>query len=161
MPQFDFAHIIWPQLIWLAIFFAILYFGIVQPTLPKLGRVMTARENQMTGDLATAEQAKADADRLAAEYESGVLAAQESARARLAAARASATASIEDKLAKANLALDAKAEAAQASLDAARDSALAEIESVAADAAAAIVEKLTGARPEDGQAVAAARAALA
>ncbi len=160
MPQFDFAHVVWPQLIWLAIFFAILYFAIVLPTLPKLGRVMTARENQMTDDIATAEQAKADAERLAAEYEAGVAAAQDSARAQLLAARAAAAKSIENQLATANLALDAKSAAAQASLDAARTSAMAEIEGVAADAAAAIVEKLTGTRPAASEAAQAARAAL-
>lgn len=161
MPQFDFANVFWPQLIWLAIFFAILYFGIVQATLPKLGRVMDARDNQVAGDIATAERAKADADRLAADYDAGVAAAQESARAQLLAARTSAASAIEGRLAAANRELDAKATAAQAALDETRTSALAEIETVAADAAAAIVEKLTGKRPADADAGAAARAALA
>lgn len=161
MPQFDFANVFWPQLIWLAIFFAILYFGIVQATLPKLGRVIDAREGQVTGDIATAEQAKAEADRLAADYDAGVAAAQDSARAQLVAARSSAASAIEGKLAAANRDLDAKAATAQASLDAARGKALAEIEQVAADAAAAIVEKLTGARPAEADALTAARAAMA
>ena len=64
-------------------------------------------------------------------------------------------------MAEANAALDAKAAAAQASLDTARSNALAEIETVAAEAATDIVEKLTGTRPADADAVAAARAALA
>ncbi len=161
MPQFEFATVFWPQLIWLAIFFAILYFGIVQLTLPKLGKVVTAREDQMKGDLATAEKAQAQATQFGLDYDAGVAAAQESARAQLTAARLSATASVEAKLAAANVALDAKAAAAQASLDAARSNALAEIETVAAEAATAIVEKLTGTRPADADAVSAARAALA
>lgn len=161
MPQFDFTHVFWPQLIWLAIFFAFLYFGIVQLTLPKLGKVITAREDQMTGDLATAEKAQADATQLGLDYDAGVAAAQDVARAKLTAARLSATASVEAKLAAANETLDAKAATAQASLDAARSSALAEIETVAAEAASAIVEKLTGTRPADTAAAAAARSALA
>ena len=161
MPQFDFANVFWPQLIWLAIFFAILYFGIVQATLPKLGRVIDAREGQMTGDIATAERAKAEADRLAADYDAGVAAAQDDARSKLVAARASAAAAVEATLAAANRDLDAKAASAQAALDTARGNAVAEIEQVAADAAAAIVEKLTGKRPADAEAQAAARAAIA
>lgn len=161
MPQFEFATVFWPQLIWLAIFFAVLYFGIVQLTLPKLGKVMTAREDQMTGDLAVAEKAQAEATQLGHDYDAGVAAAQDAARAQLMAARGAAATAIEGKLAAANAALDAKSATAQASLDAARDRALAEIEVVAADAAAAIVEKLTGTRPVDADAIAAARSALA
>lgn len=160
MPQFEFSTVFWPQLIWLAIFFAILYFGIVQRTLPKLGRVMTARENQMADDLANAETAHAAATQLGLDYDASVLAAQEAARAQLNAARVTAATAIEAKLAAANATLDAKSAAAQAALDAARGSALTEIEAVAAEAATAIVEKLTGARPADADATAAARAAL-
>ncbi|MBX9814202.1 MAG: hypothetical protein A4S12_08985 [Proteobacteria bacterium SG_bin5] len=161
MPQFDFANVFWPQLIWLAIFFAILYFGVVQTTLPRLGRVMNAREDQVKGDLVTAESAKAEADTLKAAHDAGVAAAQERARATLGTARADASKALEGRLAQAGAALDAKAQTAQAELDAARARALAEIESVAAEAAAAIVEKLTGAAPAPAEAHAAARAALA
>jgi len=161
MPQFDFANVFVPQIAWLALFFAILYFGVVRLTLPKVGKVMQAREDQVTGDLDTAEQAKASADRLAADYDAGVAAAQESARASLAASRAKSAAAIEKKLAKANEKLGAQADAAEAELSAARARALGEIEGVAADAAADIVEKLTGKRPAGTQAVSAARSALA
>ncbi len=160
MPQFEFSTVFWPQLIWLAIFFVILYFGIVQRTLPKLGRVITARENQMTGDLATAEKAQAEATQLGLDYDASVAAAQEAARAQLNAARVNAATAIEAKLAAANATLDANAAAAQAVLDAARGNALAEIETVAAEAATAIVEKLTGMRPADDDAIAAARMAM-
>ena len=160
MPQFDLANFL-PQLVWLALFFAILYFGVVRMTLPKLGRVMTARENQVTGDLDTAAAAKAEADRMAADYDRGVAAAQDVARAKLGEARAAATAALEGKLAASKAVLDARAEEAQAGLDAALAKAFGQIETVAADAAADIVEKLTGARPVTGDVSAAARAALA
>ncbi|MFM9827141.1 MAG: hypothetical protein ACKVOB_00180 [Sphingomonas sp.] len=160
MPQFDFAHVFWPQLAWLAVFFAILYFGIVQATLPKLGRVMEAREDQVTGDLATAEQAKATADQLARDYDAGIVTAQEAARAQLLAARGAAASSVEAQLAAANAALDAKATQAAAALGTAKANALTEIEAVAAEAAAEIVEKLTGSRPSAADVTAAARAAM-
>src|SRR3954453_5655637 len=104
MPQFELANFT-PQLVWLALFFAILYFGVVSLTLPKLGRVMTAREDQVTGDLSTAEAAKAEADRMAADYDAGVAAAQDSARAKLGEARAAAVTALESRLAASNAAL--------------------------------------------------------
>lgn len=160
MPQFELANFL-PQLVWLTIFFAILYFGVVRLTLPKLGRVMTARDDRITADIAAAEAAKAEADRIAAEYDAGVAAAQDSARGRLTEARGAASSAIEAKLAASNAVLDTRAAAAQAALDTARSNALAEIENVAADAAADIVEKLTGARPAPAETAAATRAALA
>ena len=159
MPQFEFSTFL-PQMVWLAIFFAILYFGVVRLTLPKVGRVIEARENQVSGDLSSAQSAKAEADRMAADYDAGVAAAQDSARARVTEARASAAAAIEAKLKASNAAIEAKATAAQADLDAARSSALGEIEGVAASAAADIGERLTGKRPADNVAAAAARGAL-
>jgi len=160
MPQFQLANFL-PQMVWLAIFFAILYFGIVRLTLPKVGRVMQAREDQVAGDVATAEQAKAEADRMAADYDAGVASAQDAARARLGDARAAAAAALEAKLKKSSDALAAKSVKAQAALDTARDAAFGQIESVAADAAADIVERLTGKRPGGDAAAKAARTALA
>ena len=161
MPQFDFTHVFWPQIAWLAVFFAILYFGIVGPTLPKLGKVIGEREGKVMGDIASAETAKAASDQLAADYEAGVATAQDEARGRLVKSRADAAASLEARLKDTNAALDARAQSAEAALAAARANAMAEIESVAADAAATIVEKLTGTRPVDTAAASAVRSALA
>src|SRR3546814_5188646 len=81
MPQFELANFA-PQMVWLCIAFAILFFGIVMPTLPKLGRVVQARADKVTGDIDSAAKAKADADRIEADYAAGIASAQESARAR-------------------------------------------------------------------------------
>jgi len=159
MPQFEFSTFL-PQMVWLAIFFAVLYFGVVRLTLPKVGRVIEAREGQVSGDLSVAQGAKAESDRMAADYEAGVAAAQDAARARVTEARAAAAQSIEAKLKKSNQTIEAKTATAQAELDAARSTALGEIEGVAASAAADIVERLTGKRPADTVATVAARAAL-
>ena len=161
MPQFEFSTVFIPQIAWLAIIFVILYFGVVRLTLPKVGKVMQAREDQVAADLDTAEKAKASADRLQADYDAGVAAAQETARASLTASRAKSAAAIEKKLAKANEKLAAQADAAEAELAAAREKALGEIGLVAVDAASDIVEKLTGKRPDGAQASAAVRSAMA
>jgi len=159
MPQFEVANFI-PQMAWLCFTFAILFFAIVLPTLPKLGRVVDAREQKVTGDIDAAEKAKAEADRIAAAHEASVAQAQEQARVRLEAARGKAAASLSDKLARSQRSLAARADEAEAALNAARARAMGEIERVSAEAAAEIVAKLTGARPDNDTASGAARAAL-
>jgi F-type H+-transporting ATPase subunit b len=147
MPQFELANFI-PQLAWLAVFFAILYFGIVRLTVPKIGQVIGEREQTVSGDIQTAEAAKAEADRIEADYAASVAAAREQAREAVNAARGRATKAVEQRLAAANAEVETKQAAAQAQLDAARVKALADVEAVAAEAAADIVERLTGARPD-------------
>jgi len=150
MPQFQFANdvVVWAQLFWLSVFFAILYFGVVRMTLPKLGRTIDAREGKIAGDLSSAERAKAEGDNLAATYQAGIDAAHKAARAASADAKAKASASVEKALAAGNAVLAERAAQAEAALDAARARALVEIEQVSAGAAADIVERLTGHRPD-------------
>ncbi len=161
MPQFDFATVFWPQLIWLAIVFAVLFFGVVLPTLPKLGRVVTAREDQIAGDIATAEAAKAESDSVG---EANVLtraSSHEKAREALAGAKAKASKSVEKKIAAATAKLDEKMAVANADIEKARKKAMTQVESIAADSAAQIVEKLTGKQPSAAATSKAAKAALA
>lgn len=161
MPQFDFQNVFWPQFIWLAILFAVLYFVIVRLTLPRLDGVMTAREDQVSGDVSAAEAAKAEADRIDLAYETGVTAARDAARVKVNEARSRSQAAIEARLAESDAVLADRGAQAQAALDAARTAALAQIEGVAADAASDIVERLTGTRPAADAAARAARSALA
>ena len=160
MPQFDLANFA-PQLVWLTIFFAILYFGIVRLTLPKLARTMDAREGQVIADLSTAETAKGEADQMAATYAASIDDAHAAARAAIAGAKSKAAASVEQAVSAADVVIAEKAAAADAILAGARVKALGEVQSVAADAAAAIVEKLTGSRPDTDVVAAAAKSALA
>ncbi len=161
MPQFDFAHVVWPQLAWLAIFFAILYFGIVRMTLPKIADTVTAREDRIAGDVASAEAAKSAADSMAAAYTADIDQAQKGARQAMADAKAKAASSIEAAIAAGNVKIAERAAAAAASLAAAKASAFVEIETVAADAASDIVERLTGRKPPASLVASAAKSAMA
>jgi F-type H+-transporting ATPase subunit b len=160
MPQFHLENFV-PQLAWLAIFFAILYFGIVRLTLPKLGKTLDARESRISGDLSTAESAKGEADALSASYTAGIDEAHKTARTAIAKAKARATATVEKTVAAANSVLAEKAAVADASLADARSRAMTEIEAVAADAASDIVERLTGRRPDAALVAGAAKTAFA
>lgn len=158
MPQFEVVNFA-PQFVWLVISFAILYFGIVGLTVPKIGRVIGEREETVSGDIRTAEAAKAEADRIEADYAASVAAAREQAREALNAARGKASKALEQRLSAANAEVEQKQAAAQAQLDAARGKALSDIETVAAEAAADIVERLTGARPDSETAARAVQSA--
>ncbi len=147
MPQFDLANVFIPQLFWLAILFAVLYFGVVRLTLPKLGSVMEARENKVTGDISAAENAKTKSDELSEGYQKDLNAARENARGILADAKSKSAATIEKKSANAAQKADDAIAAAQVEINSARSAAMKEIEAVAAEGAGAIVERLTGKAP--------------
>lgn len=159
MPQFNFANFV-PQIAWLALFFAILYFGIVKATLPRLARVIDEREGKVSGDIGAADRAKVEADRVHDAYAAEMARAHAAAHGAVADAKTAATREGASRLADAKAELDARSEQALASLEAARTRAMAEVEDIAATAAADIVHRLSGNRPDGGTALLAARAAL-
>lgn len=161
MPQFQFADNLVPQVAWLALLFAVLYFGIVKATLPRLGRLIDQREGKVSGDIAAAETAKGDADGIHDAYEAEMTRAHADAHAAVADAKARATRETEAALGKANAELDERQDKAFAALEVARARADTEIEAVAAEAAADIVDRLSGFRPAEGDALVAVRHAMA
>ncbi|HWW63946.1 MAG TPA: ATPase [Sphingomonadaceae bacterium] len=158
MPQFEFANFA-PQLAWLAVFFAILYFGVVRLTLPRIGKVVDGREAMVRDDIATAEASKAEADRVREAYEASIAAARGQALASVNEAKARASRASEARLAETDRELDARAAEAATALATARGSAMAEVERIAADAASEIVARVSGSRPPENSALAAVRAA--
>jgi F-type H+-transporting ATPase subunit b len=148
MPQFDFANVTWPQLVWLALFFVILYFGVVRQTLPKLGKVMGEREDTITGDLSAAKAAKDTADEVDMRYHAEMEASREAARQAIGAAKADAAKASEARLAKAGAATDAGIAAAEERIAKASAKAQGALRDAAAESAQAIVAKLTGIEPK-------------
>ncbi len=148
MPQFDFAHVFWPQVAWLAVFFAVLYFGVVRLTLPKLGKVMGEREDKISGDLSAAKAAKDAADEVDARYHADMNASREDARKAIAEAKAKAAKASEKSLAKATASAEAELAEAEARIAAAVDAAQGALRDAAAESAQAIVAKLTGGEPK-------------
>lgn len=157
MPQFDFGHVFWPQIAWLAITFVVLYFGVVRLTLPKLGNVMDAREASIAGDLAAAKAAKDGADAVDEAYHAAMAKSREAARSAIAEAKTAAAKATEARLAEAGVKSDAALAAAEDRIAKAVAKAEGTLADAAAENARAIVAKLTGAEP----ALAAAKAAIA
>lgn len=160
MPQFDFGTVFVPQLFWLAVFFALLYFGIVRLTLPRLGKVMDERESRIGSDLTAAEQAKSASDEMSETFQAEMEKTREAARQQFAEAQATAAAAREKKIAAANAKADAAMAAAEARIAEARDGARASINEVATDNARAIVAKLTGVEPGEAEAAGAVASAM-
>ncbi len=143
MPQFDPANFL-PQLVWLAVIFAVLYFAVIRPTLPKVGRVIDEREGRIAGDLSAAETAKAEADGIRALYDAAMDDARKAAQADVGAARDEAATAVEARMKKLGAALDTKAAEAATRLGSARDAARATLASTAAALTGQAVARLTG-----------------
>lgn len=151
MPQFDFGNVFVPQLFWLAVFFVVLYFGIVRLTLPRLGKVMDERETRIGSDLSAAEVAKGSSDDLTEALRVEMEAARENARQHFTDAQAKAAAARETKIAAASAKADALVAEAEARIAAARDAASASIRDVAVESARDIVARFTGVEPTEAE----------
>lgn len=143
MPQFDTANFL-PQLVWLAVIFAVLYFAVVRPTLPKVGRIIDEREGRVASDLDAAETAKGEADAIRTRYDSGMAAAREAAQAQVAASQADVSKRVEGRMKELGAVLDGKAAEAAARLSTARDAARATLAATTTDLTAEAVKRLTG-----------------
>ena len=147
MPQFDFANVFVPQFAWLALFFVILYYGVVQRTLPKLGKVMGEREDKISGDIAAAQAAKAAADATGEAYEAELAASRDAARSAIAAAKLAAAKASEASLTTAAATADTLVSKAEQRIAKAVADAEAGLRDIAAEGAASIVARLTGKQP--------------
>lgn len=143
MPQFDSTTWL-PQLAWLAVIFAVLYFAVIRPTLPKVGRVIDEREGRVASDLDAAVAAKGEADVIRTRYDVGMAAARDAAQARVAAAHADAVSAAEVRMKDLAAVLDGKAGEAATRLNGARDAARATLAATTTELTSEAVTRLTG-----------------
>ena len=76
------------QIFWLLITFGLLYFVVGRGMVPKIQATVDAREGRIAGDLAAAEAARAEADRVEAAWRAEMDAARAAAMAETNAAKA-------------------------------------------------------------------------
>ena len=143
MPQFVSADWL-SQIAWLGAIFAFLYFAVVRPTLPKVGRVIDERESRVSGDLDAAEAAKGEADAIRTRYDDGMAAARADAQAQVAASQADAAAKVEARMKALAVVLDGKADEAAVRLGAARDAARATLAATTTELTGDAVSRLIG-----------------
>jgi F-type H+-transporting ATPase subunit b len=160
MPQFEVANAL-PQIVWLALIFAILYLTLSYGALPKVEKVATQRAQVIGDDLAQAEAAKSRAEATSAAYEASLAEARNAAAKVTVDAKASTSRETAERLKVVDADIGARIGEASARIETARVEALAKLDTVAAEATADIVERLTGRRPTPGEAGAAIAAVQA
>lgn len=145
MPQLSqIGEIYASQLFWLAIVFALIYFGIGKAMVPKIERTIDDRNARISGDLAAAEAARAGAEQSEREYQAGLESARSEALRAVGEARAQATVTAETKVKAGDAAMAEQLADATVRIGDSKQKALAEIETATVDAVQEIVAKLSG-----------------
>ncbi len=138
LPELN--EIIWGAIGFLTVLFFMLKFGF-----PAAKRAKTERTAQIQGDQAAAEQAKADAEAVQADYESKVSDAKAEAGRIIEEARQDADRLRADQQTRLNEELTAARAAAQADIDAAKGQAMSELRGEVATIAIGAAESVVGA----------------
>lgn len=145
MPQLDFATFV-PQLVWLAITFAVLHFIVVRIALPRIGGTIENRSNKIASDLDKAQSLKADLDKAIVDYETALAEAKAKAHAIAQETRDKLAAEIDSERQRVDAEIAEKVTAAEAKIKATKDKAMSNVGKIATDLAAAIVTDLTGSK---------------
>lgn len=145
MPQLSqIGEIYASQLFWLAIVFALIYFGIGKAMVPRIERTVDDRNARISGDIAAAaaarDTARADEER----YQAGLDTARLQAAKALAEAKTVATVEAETALKASDAAAATRLAEAARAVAASKQTAVTEIESATIDAVESIVAKLSG-----------------
>jgi F-type H+-transporting ATPase subunit b len=160
MPQIDqIASIYASQLFWLVLVFGLILIG-SYAMLPKIQGTVEQRDARISGDLAAAEKARADADAAEEAYQARLGASRGEAQAAAAKAKAEATAAAEKRVKAADAEIAARVADAESQLQAQRAEAVAGIETVAVEATQEIVAKVAGLKVDKRAATKAVKTAL-
>lgn len=155
MPQFDFSQAL-PQVVWLALVFAILYLA-VRALLPRVERVVENRKARIAADLSQAEAARAEAE-VATSSGGNTLADARTRSLQLTGrARDEASAAMSRRIAEVDAGLEAHANEAANRLAAQRQTVLAELDAVAGAATVDLVRHVAGIEISNDEAVSAVK----
>lgn len=135
------------QLFWLIVTFAVLYFAVANVFLPKIRKAVEDRDGAIKADVAEAAALSAKADESVKQFEAQIAAARANARDTASKAKAEADAKNAAATAAKEAELNSRLAAAEARISETRTRAMANVSAVAEEAAAAIAERLTGAKP--------------
>ena len=143
MPQLDFSTFA-PQLVWLAITFAFLYFVVAKFALPRIGGTIEQRADKIANDLDRAQSLKNDVDRAIASYEQALAEAKSKAHAIAQETRQKLGAEIEAERQRVDAQIAEKVADAEQAINKAKTRAMSNVNKIATDLAGEIVADLTG-----------------
>lgn len=158
MPQLDVASYL-PQLVWLAITFAILYVLMAKLALPRISDVLEERSERRQDNLGRAEELQAEAEAAAQAYEKVLADARGGAHERVLKTADEAKTRTDAAIHALDEKLAGEVNTAEAAIDEARGAALKDATVIAAEAARLAAERLAGIEVEAAAAEAAARTA--
>jgi F-type H+-transporting ATPase subunit b len=135
------------QLIWFAVFFIAIYVLMSRVAIPRIGGIIQARTDRISGDLGEAEKLKAQSDAALAAYEKSLAEARERAQTLANQTRDRLNAQAEATRKRLEAELNAKLTAAETTIATTKTAAMANVRGIASDAAGAIVARLIGTQP--------------
>jgi F-type H+-transporting ATPase subunit b len=143
LPQFDPTSFS-SQLVWLALVFAVLYLVFSRLSLPKIGKVIETRNDQIATDRNQAEQMTREAEAVMEAYEKSLT----QARSDSARLHGDAADAIKRQVEEAMKSFQTKAEtqikATETRLNDSKDQVMDEMHNIAAEIASAAAEKIVG-----------------
>lgn len=154
MPQLSqLSEVILSQLFWLAITLGFIYFVIGRGMLPKIQSTVELRDTQIAEDLAAAEAARTEADKMEEDYRQRMDVSRGEAMKLTAAAKLDGARRTEKLTAKADAANQAKLDKAHERIRAASEAARGEIAAAAAEMTQDVAAKVAGLRVSKDEAL--------
>ncbi len=148
-PPFESQH--FPsQLFWLALTFILLYVLMSRIALPRIGGILEDRSKRISDDLEAAQRFKDQSEAANEAYQKSLADARARAQAIASETREQQAAEADAINKKLEAQLHEKLAAAEQSIATTRSAAMSNVNGIAADTAAAIVERLLGTAPAQG-----------
>jgi F-type H+-transporting ATPase subunit b len=160
MPQLD-VETFPSQLFWLAVTFIILYILMSRVGLPRLTAAIDARRQRREDDLARAARLKTEAEAANAAFQRTMAEARAQAQAAIKETTDRLAAEAAERQRALAAALAQQIDEAERRISETKQQALADVRGIALDVGRAVVEKLTGAAPNQQQLTAAVDNVLA
>ena len=149
------------QLFWLVVTFVILYVLMAWIGIPRLAGVIEARRRRREEDLARAAEIQAEAEAANQEFQRAMAEARAQAQAVLKETSDRLAAEAAERQRALAAALAEQVDGAERRIAATKQQALAEVRGIAVDVGRSVVEKLTGAAPNEARVAAAVDRVLA
>lgn len=146
LPQLNTEYFA-PQLIWLALTFAALYFLMSRIALPRIGEVIEERRDRVQRDLDEAERLKGETEKALAAYEQALTDARGKAQGIAKATRDKLAGEVETERSRVDAQVAQSIADAEKRILETKSRAISQVNDIAADTAGAIVSRLVGSEP--------------
>jgi F-type H+-transporting ATPase subunit b len=143
LPQLN-ANDFAPQLFWLAVTFAVLFFLMKRLALPRISEVIEERQDRIQSDLSAAERLKGETEKALLAYEKALADARGNASSIARETREKVARQAEQEKSKVDSQIALKLAEAETRIAGMKAKALASVNEIAVDTAGAIVNKIIG-----------------